>query len=165
MTRRIAAHFVFPVSRPPIAKGIVEVDQDGIVIDLSDPEGDLRETAGMEFHNGILCPAFTDLFREFSPEVIPDLFPGLKKFETFMPCAQKGDIAILDWMKAIQQTAPEISLEYLIGLFCLETARRLGRQDETGTLEPGKRPGILLIDRMDYRNLRLSHDSRVKRLI
>ncbi|MEL7585165.1 MAG: hypothetical protein AAGU19_00535 [Prolixibacteraceae bacterium] len=165
MTRRIAAHFVFSVSRPPIAKGMVEVDQDGIIINLSDPEGDLRETAGMEFHNGILCPAFTDLFHEFSPELISDFFPELKKFETFMPFAQKGNYAILNWMKAIQQTAAEISLEYLIRLFCLETARQLGRQDETGTLEPGKHPGILLIDRMDYRSLRLSPDSRVKRLI
>lgn len=165
MISRFAAHFIFPVSSAPIAKGTIEVDREGTIVRLIRPEGGLREMAGMEFLNGILCPAFVDVSREFPPDTLFKYLPKLRRFEEVMPVMRTGYEGILEWMKTIQLKDSEISLQDLIGLFCLERAKILGRQDELGTLDPGKRPGILLIDRMDYRNLRLSPNSRVKRLI
>jgi cytosine/adenosine deaminase-related metal-dependent hydrolase len=165
MIRRIAAHFVFPVSSSPIAKGMIEVDHDGTIVSLVNPEGELREMAGMVFHNGIICPGFIDLFREFPSNKLFERFPRFRKYEAAMPIGRTGDQGILEWMKTIQLSVCEISLEELFRLFILEPAKVLKREDELGTLDPGKRPGILLIDRMDYRNLRLSQDSRVKKLI
>lgn len=165
MIKRIAAHFVFPVSSPPFAKGIIEVDQDGTVVRLIRTEGKLLEMAGMEFHNGILCPAFVDVFHEFSPVTLFKHLHQLVDFQSAMPEITMGYQGILEWMKAIQSANSKVSLENLIRLFSLEPAKVLGRQNDLGTLDPGKHPGILLIDRMDYRNLRLSRDSRVKRLI
>jgi hypothetical protein len=166
MISRFAAHFVFPVSSSPIAKGIIEVDRNGTVINLIKPEGGgLRELAGMEFHNGIICPGFIDLLREYPADELFEHFPIFLKYKAFLPVNRTGDKGMLEWMKSIQLSGNEISLEELIRLFILEPVVSLGRQAELGTLEPGKRPGILLIDRMDYLNLRLSDDSRVKRLI
>lgn len=165
MINRFAAHFVFPVSSSPIAKGMIEVDRDGTVINLIRPEGGLRELAGMEFHNGIICPGFIDLLREYPEDELFEHFPIFLKYKAFLPVHRTGDKGMLEWMKSIQLSVNEISLEELIRLFILEPVLSLGRQEELGTLEPGKRPGILLIDRMDYLNLRLSEDSRVKRLI
>jgi hypothetical protein len=165
MTRRIAAHYVFPVSRPPIAKGIIEANGQGMILRLIVPENGLREMAGMEFHNGILCPAFGDISGEFTSHALFESFPLFNEFKKVMPSQLAGYQGVLEWMKAIQRANSKVSLDDLIRLFSLETARVLGCQDEMGTLDPGKRPGILLIDRMDYRNLKLSPDSRVKRLI
>ena len=165
MISRFAAHFVFPVSGSPIAKGMIEVDRDGTVINLIRPEGGLHELAGMEFHNGIICPGFIDLLREYPADELFEHFPIFLKYKAFLPVNRTGDKGMLEWMKSIQLSGNEISMEELIRLFILEPAVSLGRQTELGTLEPGKRPGILLIDLMDYRNLRLSENSRVKRLI
>ncbi len=165
MTRRIAAHYVFPVSHPPVAKGIIEADGQGMILRLIVPEHGLREMAGMEFHNGILCPAFADISGEFTSHALFESLPFFHEFKEVMPPRLTGYQGVLEWMKAIQQANSQVSLDDLIRLFSFETARALGRQDERGTLDPGKRPGILLIDRMDYRHLKLSPDSRVKRLI
>lgn len=165
MTRRIAAHYIFPVSRPPVAKGIIETGEKGTIVRLIVPEHGLREMANMEFQNGILCPAFVDIFHEFPSHMLPEHLPRLAEFQDIMPSRATGDQGVLAWMKAIQRTNGNISLDDLIRWFTLEAARALGRQDGLGTLDPGKRPGILLIDRMDYRQLKLSPESRVKRLI
>lgn len=163
--KKFAAHFVFPVSASPIAKGIVEVDPSGKIMQLIRPNGDLTEMAGMEFHNGILCPAFVNLFEEFTLLKFFTLFPELKEYESLLPHQHNGERAILEWMKAIQLKNGKLSLEKLIRLFSYESAKAIDLQNELGTLEPGKRPGLLLISNMDYSNLRLTENSRLKRLI
>ena len=163
--KKFAAHFVFPGNSAPIPKGIVETDTDGTILRLIHPRNDLQELAGMEFHNGILCPAFVSLPDPFSPDLFFSYFPELKVFESFLPDMPTGEKRILEWMKAIQLTAGRSSLEQLIRQFTYEPARIGGRLNELGTLAPGKRPGLILIYKMDYRNLRLSKDSRLKRLI
>jgi len=165
MISRFAAHFVFPISSPPIAKGMIEVDHDGTVVNLISPEGGLRELARMEFRNGIICPGFIDLFREYPENEFFERFSDFLRYKALLPVHPTGDRGILEWMKAIQLSDGKISLEELFRMLILEPAAALGREAELGTFDPGKRPGIMLIDRMDYRNLRLSEDSRVKRLI
>ncbi|MGV8134645.1 MAG: hypothetical protein AB2L20_05485 [Mangrovibacterium sp.] len=165
MITRLAAHFIFPVSGAPIAKGIIEVEHDGTIVNLISPEGELRELAHMEFHNGIICPGFIDLFREYSENELFECFPKLLKYKGMLPADRTGDRGMLEWIKSIQLSDTGIDLEELFRMFILDPATALGKQAKLGTLDRGKRPGILLIDRMDYRNLRLSKDSRVKRLI
>jgi len=162
---RLAAHFIFPLTSSPVAKGMIEVDDDGTIVSLHHPEGELREMAGMVFYNGIICPGFIDLFTEFPSDKLFEYLPGFLKYKVMFPFNRTGDKGVFEWIKAVQLSDDEISLEELLRLFILEPARILKRQEESGTLAPGKRPGLMLIDRMDYRNLRLSPDSRVKRLI
>jgi len=163
--KKFAAHFVFPGNSAPVPGGIVETDADGTVLRLIQPRNDLRELAGMEFHNGILCPAFVSLPDPFSPDLFFSYFPGLKVFESFLPDRPTDERRILEWMKAIQLTTGSLSLEQLIRQFAYEPARVSGRLNERGSLEPGKRPGLILIDHIDYPNLQLTENSRLKRLI
>ncbi len=58
--RKIAANYIFPVSGPPLKNGIVEVDPSGKIINVIDTKGSLRETAGLEFYNGIITPGFVN---------------------------------------------------------------------------------------------------------
>lgn len=165
MISRFAAHYIFPVSSPAVAKGTIEADHDGTIVGLIRPEGGLRELAHMEFHNGIICPGFIDLFLELPEKELFEHFPGLLTYKNLLPADPTGNRGMLGWMKAIQLSDSRISLQELFRMLILEPATALGRQSQLGTLEPGKRPGILLIDRIDYRNLRLSENSRVKKLI
>ncbi len=163
--KKFAAHFVFPVSSKPITKGVVEVDNAGKISRLISHENGLQEMAGMEFHNGIICPAFCNLFEDFTTLKFFFIFPELQKFEQLLPANLTGDKAILEWMKAIQLSDPTMRLEDLIRKFTLESAKVIDLQNEIGTLEPGKRPGLLLLYNMDYQNLLLTENSRLKRLI
>lgn len=163
--KKFAAHFVFPVSSAPLAKGIVEVDSSGKITQLIVPHRNLEEMAGMEFHNGIICPGFVNLFDEFSLPKFFSLFPELKEYESLFPEHHSGDRGILEWMKAIQLKDAKLSLTHLIRLFTLESAKAIDLQNELGSLEPGKQPGLLLIYNMDYQKLQLTENSRLKRLI
>jgi len=58
--RRVAAHFVYPVSSPPVKNGIVELDDTGRVNRIIDPGDKIRELSRMEFHNGVLVPGFVN---------------------------------------------------------------------------------------------------------
>jgi cytosine/adenosine deaminase-related metal-dependent hydrolase len=58
--RRIAAHYIFPISSPPIRNGIVTLDDSGAVLDLSASSGELQESEGVEFYSGALAPGFVN---------------------------------------------------------------------------------------------------------
>ncbi|GEM_PF-4524517 len=59
--RRIAAHYLFPVTRSPIRYGILELGESGRIHRVIDPRGDLVELPGMVFHSGLLVPGLIDI--------------------------------------------------------------------------------------------------------
>lgn len=58
--RKISANFIFPVSGKPLHNGIVVIDDHGMVTDLIDTNGDLRDSEKLEFYNGIIVPGFVN---------------------------------------------------------------------------------------------------------
>lgn len=56
--RRYSANFVFPISQPPIKNGIVEVSDDGAILNIIDPGQNFKEIHSTEFHNGVIVPGF-----------------------------------------------------------------------------------------------------------
>ncbi|MGQ8337327.1 hypothetical protein ACUNWD_12320 [Sunxiuqinia sp. A32] len=163
--RKFAAHYVFSANSSPIAKGIVKVDNSGMILGLTDPGPQLQEEAGLEFHNGIICPSFLNLLEEFPPLRFFKLFPELKPYQSLIPTNTNGEKAILEWMKQIHLSGAKISLEQLIRIFTYESAKAIELLKETGSISEGKRPGILVISSIDFQNMRLTANSHLKRLI
>jgi len=58
--RFLSAHYVFPISSPPLKYGIVCVNNDGCIVDVIDTDGKLKEREKLEFYNGILVPGFVN---------------------------------------------------------------------------------------------------------
>jgi cytosine/adenosine deaminase-related metal-dependent hydrolase len=56
-------------------------------------------------------------------------------------------------MKTIQQNFPNISLEQLLTWATINGARALQIEDEFGSFEKGKKPGIVLIENTEGLNL------------
>jgi hypothetical protein len=54
--RRVAADYIFPVSGPPLKNGIIEFDDQGKILSLTDTHGNLKETSRLEYYNGVLVP-------------------------------------------------------------------------------------------------------------
>jgi len=58
--RYLSAHYVFPISSPPLRNGIVCVNNDGCIVDVIHTGGKLKEREKLEFYDGILVPGFVN---------------------------------------------------------------------------------------------------------
>ena len=77
--------------------------------------------------------------------------------------ASNNKLCILNEMLTIQQRVPVVNTGTLLEWATINGARYLDIEDEKGSLEPGKTPGINLITDLD--GLSFTPDSKVKRLI
>jgi len=79
--------------------------------------------------------------------------------------ASNNNLSILNELKTIQLYFPEISIEDLISWATINGATALGEEGQFGSIKPGKKPGLLLLENVDLQNMKLLPDSFVTRLI
>jgi cytosine/adenosine deaminase-related metal-dependent hydrolase len=79
--------------------------------------------------------------------------------------ASNTSLSILEELKTLQLNFPDIPVETLISWATINGARALGEEERFGSIEPGKRPGLLLIENVDLQNMKLLPESTVRRLI
>jgi cytosine/adenosine deaminase-related metal-dependent hydrolase len=79
--------------------------------------------------------------------------------------ASNTKLGILDELITLQRNFPDINIEELIRWGTLNGARALGEEKNFGSLEPGKKPGLLLLQNVDLENMKLLEDSYVTRLV
>jgi len=79
--------------------------------------------------------------------------------------ASTGHLDILTELRLLHGAAPLLPLSEIIRWGTVNGARALGMADTLGSLEPGKKPGILLVEDMDLVGLHLLPGSRVRRLL
>lgn len=79
--------------------------------------------------------------------------------------SSNDNLSMIDELKVLSKHFPHISLENLIKFATLNGAKALGLSAKFGTLEKGKKPGIVLIENADLLNFRLTKESRTKRLV
>jgi len=77
--------------------------------------------------------------------------------------ASNGSLCILSEMRTLQQNFPSLSTAQLVEWGTINGAKYFGIDDEKGTLEAGKTPGLNLITGLD--GLKITPDTVVKRLI
>jgi aminodeoxyfutalosine deaminase len=78
--------------------------------------------------------------------------------------ASNSDLSVLEEIKTIQKHFPEIPTEELLEWACRNGAEALGMDDRLGSLEIGKKPGIVLIRSMNPENHTLTPDSTAERI-
>ncbi len=77
--------------------------------------------------------------------------------------ASNEKLCILSEMKTLQQKFPSLTTARLIEWGTLNGAKYFGIDDEKGTIEPGKTPGLNLLTGLD--GLKFTPDAKVRRLI
>ena len=60
MMRYLSAHYIYPISSPPLKNGIICVNDDGCIVDVINTGGKLNEREKLEFYDGILVPGFVN---------------------------------------------------------------------------------------------------------
>ncbi len=78
--------------------------------------------------------------------------------------ASNNQLNILEEMKTISHIYPEIPLKELVSWATMNGSRALNISDRFGQLEPGKTPGINLLYDLNLHELKLTLESKVKRL-
>lgn len=73
-------------------------------------------------------------------------------------------LSIAEEIKCIQANFPHIGLDEILVWACYNGARAIGYESELGSFEQGKRPGVVLIDNIDWDNFKLTEKSRSRRL-
>ncbi len=58
--RRFSANYIYTNCGKPIRNGVVGVDDDGVIVEIIDHKGQVKEYAHTEFRNGIIVPGFVN---------------------------------------------------------------------------------------------------------
>lgn len=79
--------------------------------------------------------------------------------------ASSDHLSMITGLRLLQDAAPEIKAGEIIRWGTINGARALGCDDILGSIEPGKRPGLLLVEPFDLQNMLLLPGSRARRLV
>lgn len=79
--------------------------------------------------------------------------------------ASNDRLDILNELIILQKEFPGIQLEELIRWATINGAKALGEESSYGKLQPGTKPGLLLLQNVDLQNMRLLPETTVTRLI
>lgn len=79
--------------------------------------------------------------------------------------ASNSKLSILNELKTLQSEFSDLSLEDLVSWATINGARALCEEQQFGSIETGKRPGLLLLQNVDLQNMKLLPESFVTRLI
>ena len=78
--------------------------------------------------------------------------------------SSNDDLDMVKELYCLHENFPEVPMDELLRWASLNGARFLSKADVLGTLTPGKKPGIVLIDRLD-KDGNLTSESRSRRII
>ena len=76
--------------------------------------------------------------------------------------ASNDKLSVLEELITLQTQYPEIPLSELLSWGSENGAKALGINRWCGNFEPGKKPGVLLLENVDLQSLRLKETSRVR---
>ncbi len=74
-------------------------------------------------------------------------------------------LSIVKEIECIHKHFPHIPLVEILQWACSNGARMLGKDDTLGSFEPGKAPGVVLLENIDWENFKLTEKSTARRLV
>jgi cytosine/adenosine deaminase-related metal-dependent hydrolase len=79
--------------------------------------------------------------------------------------ASNSNLSILEELKTLQFNFPDTPIEDLLYWATMNGAKALKEEKRFGSIERGKKPGLLLLENVDLQNMKLLPESSVTRLI
>jgi len=112
-----------------------------------------------------LCPRSNLYIGNHLPQVEMLMEEGCRIVTGTDSLASNSSLSILEELKTLQDFLPSVPLETLVCWATLNGAKALCEEGTYGSIAPGKKPGLLFIQNADLANIRLTAESRVRRLI
>lgn len=83
--RKISAHYVFPVTKPPIKNGIIILDYKNHIVDLIDPQNvNIDAIENLEFYSGVIVPGFVNSHCHLELSYLKNVVPENLKLSGFI---------------------------------------------------------------------------------
>ncbi len=79
--------------------------------------------------------------------------------------ASNSRLSILEEMKTLRKEFPETTLEEIVRWGTINGAMALGMENEIGTIEPGKKPGLVLLENCDLENFEFTETTKARVVI
>ena len=79
--------------------------------------------------------------------------------------ASNSNLSILEELKTLQFNFPELDIGDMVRWATINGSKALQEEEWSGSIEAGKKPGLLLLENIDLRNMKLLPESSVRRLI
>ncbi len=188
--RKIAAHYILHPDGSVGKFPVIVFDQDGTIVEIRERSNFIEEPS-LELVNGFLCPGFVDFFQssvldkeklEIQKYINRQVISGVK----VLGVSEVDYIQIIDYGTkdiSFTKTTKEFSLLHnnfnslfdflkinqsgvdLLMKYTIENANILEINDQVGSLEVGKRPGIIAISGMDYDTMRLTDSAKIKLIV
>ena len=112
-----------------------------------------------------LCPGSNRYIENAVPPVDMLMEQGCNMVVGTDSLASNTGLDILAELILLQEAFPGLKMEDLISWATINGAIALGRDDEFGKIEAGKKPGLVLLEDVDLPNMRLLPDTTVTRLV
>ncbi len=74
-------------------------------------------------------------------------------------------LSMAEEIKCLHKHFPHIELNEILVWACLNGAKAIGFESELGSFEIGKKPGVVLLDNIDWNKFQLTEKSRSRRLV
>ena len=113
----------------------------------------------------VLCPRSNQYIENLLPDIEGFATSGLTVCLGTDSLASNHSLSVLDEMKTILDAAPEVSFETVLRWATINGALALDMQNQLGTIETGKKPGLVNIPVFDWTKNRLGQASQPVRLI
>ncbi len=91
--RRISAQYVFTAAGKPLRRAVVTVADDGTIVEVEDTGGELRESAGTEFYNGIIIPGLVNCHSHLELSHMRNAVPRGEGLAGFISCMRERRVA------------------------------------------------------------------------
>ena len=113
----------------------------------------------------VLCPLSNLFIHRALPPVELLRRNGLKICVGTDSLSSNTQLSMVAELYCLQRNFPQVPLSELLQWACLNGAEAVGYADRFGSFEPGKRPGIVLIENVDAAEVRLTEQSESIRLL
>lgn len=113
----------------------------------------------------VTCPESNLLIEKNLPSLELLTMPGVNVCIGTDSLASSSSLSLLNQIMLILSNYPSLSFDIVIKWATLNGALALGMDNILGTIEPGKKPGLLLITPFDFTKMRPTEESRIIRLI
>ena len=124
----------------------------------------IKQHPQKQFYFG-LCPNANLYIENALPTTMIDQRKEFKLCIGTDSLASNHHLSILEELRTLSAAFPEVSLGEWIEMACLNGAKVFGLENRLGSFEPGKQPGVLLLEHLNLNQLVITPETRVKRIV
>lgn len=130
--RKLSANYIYTCNNQILKNGIIELNDNGVITNIIDTKGDLREIPNLEFYNGVIVPGFINAHCHLELSHLKNKIPqktGLEGFIKHIIANRNSDLEDRKlWIKRANNSMRKLGI-VAVGDICNGTDSLTQKQD------------------------------------